>query len=101
MKAIRVRQVGGPQVLRLEDVPDPKPGPGQVVVRVHAAGVNPVDTYIRAGISQRKPELPWTPGYDAGAVVEAVGQGVTRFKPGDRVFTARTVTGAYAEKVLC
>ncbi len=101
MKAILVRDTGGPEVMKLETVPDPKPGPGQVVVKVEAAGVNPVDTYIRAGISYRKPDMPWTPGYDAGGVVKAVGSGVKSYKPGDRVYTARTVSGAYAELVLC
>jgi NADPH2:quinone reductase len=101
MKAIRVHQFGGPEVLKLEDVPDPKPGPKQVVVRVKAAGVNPVDTYIRAGTYARKPPLPYTPGLDAAGIVEAVGEGVTRVAPGDRVYTAGTVSGAYAEKALC
>src|SRR5947209_4332186 len=101
MKAIRVHEFGGPEVMKLEEVPDPKPGPGQVLVRVKAAGVNPVDTYIRAGISYRKPDMPWTPGYDAGGIVEAVGGGVKGFKAGDRIYTARTISGAYAELVLC
>lgn len=101
MKAIRVHEVGGPEVMKLEDVPDPRPEPGRIVVRVKAAGVNPVDTYIRAGISYRKPDMPWTPGYDAGGIVESVGTGVNKFKPGDRVYTARTVSGAYGELVLC
>lgn len=101
MKAIRVREFGGPEVLRLEDVPDPQAGPGQVVVRVHAAGVNPVDAYLRAGVYPVKPPLPYTPGSDAAGVVEAVGADVTRVKPGDRVYTAGTISGAYAELALC
>jgi NADPH2:quinone reductase len=101
MKAIRVQEFGPPSVLRLEDVPDPKPGPRQVLVAVKAAGVNPVDTYIRAGLYARKPTLPYTPGSDAGGVVEAVGAEVTRFKAGDRVYTAGTITGTYAQKTLC
>lgn len=100
MKAIRVHQFGGPEVLRLEDVPDPRPGAGQVVVALHAVGVNPVDTYIRKGIYGPK-EFPYTPGTDAAGVVEAVGEGVNAFKPGDRVYIAGAVSGAYAEKALC
>lgn len=101
MKAIRVHQFAGPEVMRLEDVPDPKPGPGQVVVRIHAAGVNPADTYIRAGTYARKPTLPYTPGMDGAGVVEAVGAGVSRVKVGDRVYTAGTLSGTYAERALC
>lgn len=100
MKAIQVRQFGGPEVLQLQEVPTPKPGPGQVLVRVHAAGVNPYDTYMRAGTYAVKPSLPYTPGSDAAGVVEAVGEGVARFKSGARVYTAQTVSGAYAEYAL-
>jgi len=100
MKAIRVHQFGDPQVMRLEDVPDPKPGPGQVLVRVYAAGVNPVDTYIRAGKYGPR-QFPFTPGSDAGGVVEAVGKGVRGFKPGQRVYTSGSITGTYAQLALC
>jgi NADPH2:quinone reductase len=100
MKAILVHQFGGPDVLRIEEVPTPKPGAGQVLVRIHAAGVNPYDTYMRAGTYAVKPPLPYTPGSDAAGVVEAVGEGVVRVKRGDRVYTARTLTGAYAEAAL-
>jgi NADPH2:quinone reductase len=74
-------------------------GPGQVLVRVHAVGVNPVDTYVRAGTYGPR-TFPFTPGSDAAGVVESVGAGVTRWHPGDRVYTSRTVTGAYAEKTV-
>ena len=91
--------------MKLEDVPDPTPANGQVVVRVHAVGVNPVDTYRRAGNAAQKPSLPYTPGSDAGGVVESVGAGVTSVKVGDRVYTGGTASGsadgAYAERVLC
>src|SRR5688572_21201847 len=100
MKAIQVREFGGPEVLKSVDVPDPKPGPGQLVVRVQAIGVNPVDTYIRAGWYGPR-EFPYTPGSDAAGVVEAVGDGVTKFRAGDRVYTAGTISGAYAERALC
>lgn len=99
MHAIRVHEFGPPEVLLLEHVPDPSPGPGQVLIRVKAAGVNPVDTYIRAGLFYKK-GLPYTPGSDASGVVEAVGEGVLAFRPGDRVYTSGTVTGAYAELCL-
>lgn len=101
MKAIRVHEFGGPEVMRLEEVPDPLPGPEQVVVRVHAAGVNPVDTYIRSGLHAVRPKLPYTPGMDAAGVVEAVGMNVKSVNVGERVYTAGTVSGAYAELALC
>ena len=97
MKAIRVHEFGGPEMLRLEDVPRPEPEAGQILVRVRATGVNPYDTYMRNGTYAIKPPLPYTPGSDASGTVEAVGHGVTRLKPGDRVYTANTLTGAYAE----
>src|SRR5258707_9847775 len=100
MKAIRVHQFGGPEVLKLEEVPTPKPDAGQLLVHVRAAGVNPYDTYMRAGTYAIKPQLPYTPGSDAAGTVEAIGTGVTKVKPGDRVYTARTLTGAYAEYTL-
>lgn len=100
MKAIRVQQFGGPEVLRIEDVPTPVPDSGQVIVKIHAIGVNPVETYQRSG-SNLALKLPWTPGMDAAGVVEAVGAGVTRFKSGDRVYTSDTITGAYAEFAVC
>lgn len=100
MKAILVRQFGGPEVLKLEEVPTPKPVAGQVLVRIHAAGVNPYDTYMRAGTYAVKPPLPYTPGSDGAGVIEAVGDGVKKVNVGDRVYTAKTVTGAYAEYAL-
>ena len=100
MKAIRVHDFGGPEVLKIQQMPDPKPEGGQVLVRIKAAGVNPVDTYIRAGVYARKPSLPYTPGTDAGGVVEAVGAEVKRVKVGDRVYTNGTITGTYAELAL-
>jgi len=100
MKVILVRQFGGPEVLRLEEAPTPKPAAGQVLVRIHAAGVNPYDTYMRAGTYAVKPPLPYTPGSDGAGVIEAVGDGVKKAKVGDRVYTAKTVTGAYAEYAL-
>ena len=101
MKAIRAHEFGGPEVLRLEEIDDPQAGAGQVVVRVKAVGVNPVDTYVRAGAYAVKPSLPYTPGFDAAGVVEAVGEGITRVSIGERVYTARTISGAYAELALC
>jgi NADPH2:quinone reductase len=100
MKAILVHEFGGPEVLKLEEVPTPKPAAGQVLVRIHGVGVNPYDTYMRAGTYAIKPPLPYTPGSDAAGVIEAVGDGVKKVKPGDRVYTARTLTGAYAEYAL-
>ncbi len=101
MKAIRVRQFADPEVMRLEEVPDLQPGRGEVLVNVKAAGVNPVDTYIRAGQYAKRPELPFTPGMDSAGIVASVGEGVTDVALGDRVYTAGALTGTYAEQVLC
>src|SRR5215211_7243084 len=99
MKAIRIHAFGGPEVLKFEDVPDPQPGPGQLVVRIRAAGVNPVETYIRSGIYGPK-EFPYTPGTDAAGTVEAVGLGVAA-KVGERVFVTGSLSGTYAQLALC
>lgn len=87
--------------MRLEELPTPAPAGSQVLVRIKAAGVNPVDTYLRTGNHAHAPELPYTPGKDGAGIVESIGEGVTKFKPGDRVYTANTVTGTYAEFALC
>jgi NADPH2:quinone reductase len=100
MKAIVVREFGGPEVLKLEEIPTPRPAAGQVLVRIHAAGVNPYDTYMRTGTYAIKPPLPYTPGSDGAGVIEAIGEGVHKVKPGARVYVAKTVTGAYAEYAL-
>ena len=101
MNATRVHKFGGPEVLRLEEVPTPQPGPGEVLVRMHAVGVNPVETYIRAGTYSRLPLLPYTPGNDGAGVIEQVGPDGDEFKPGDRVYTAGSISGTYAEFALC
>lgn len=100
MKAIRVHRFGGPEVLKLEEVPDPKVGPGQVVIRARAIGINPVETYVREGKYGPK-EFPYTPGSDAAGLIEAVGVNVTRFKPGDQVYTGGSLSGTYADLLLC
>ncbi|XP_059914762.1 quinone oxidoreductase isoform X2 [Gadus macrocephalus] len=100
MKAVCVSEFGGPEVLRLlSDVPVPTPGRRQVLIRVRACGVNPVETYIRAGTYARRPPLPYTPGSDVSGEVQEVGEEVTSFKAGERVFTTATLSGGYAE--LC
>lgn len=105
MRAIVVHQFGGPEVLTLEDLPDPSTGPGQVLIDNRAAGVNPVDAYIRAGQYARLPVLPYIPGWDGSGVVSAIGSGVTHLSSGDRVYfsgtTAGRSAGAYASRVLC
>lgn len=85
MRAICYAEHGGPEVLTVQDVERPEPGHGDLLVRVEAAGINPVDTYFREG-EYPVPELPWTPGSDAAGVVEAVGEGCEEFVEGDRVF---------------
>ncbi len=101
MKAIRVHECGGPEVMKLEELAKPVANAGQVLVKIHAAGVNPVDTYFRSGVSPSKPPLPYTPGMDGAGVVEAVGAGVTHVKPGDRVYVGDSLTGTYAEYAVC
>lgn len=103
MRAIVVRAFGGPEQLRLEEVPDPAPGPGEVLVRVHAVSVNTtLDVHLVAGASGMDVALPLVPGVDPSGVVEAVGEGVTSFKAGDRVagITELTTFGGYAELVV-
>ena len=97
MKAICVRNFGGPEVMVLEETQDLKPGPDQVLVRVKAAGVNPVDAYMRAGTYGRKPNLPYTPGMDGAGTVEALGKKVKGLKRGQRVYVESALTGTYAE----
>ncbi|HAZ08853.1 MAG TPA: NADPH:quinone reductase [Elusimicrobia bacterium] len=99
MKAIVVEKFGGPEVLKLKDVPEPKAGQEQILVALKAIGVNPVDTYIRAGTYARKAELPWTPGADAAGVVESAGAGAP-FKTGERVYVHGAVGGVYAQKAV-
>jgi len=101
MNAIRVQQFGEPEVLQIAEVPDLTPGPGQVLVRIHAAGVNPVETYIRSGKYAKLPPLPCTPGSDGAGVIAALGEGVSDWKVGDRVYLAGSLTGTYAEQALC
>ncbi len=91
MRAIRVREFGGPDVLRLEELPEPEPVDDEVLVRVQAAGVNPVDTYVRAGAYGKLPALPYTPGSDAAGVLQ----------DGARVYVAGSLSGTYAEYALC
>ncbi|RRJ85044.1 NADPH:quinone reductase [Aestuariirhabdus litorea] len=101
MKAIQAHEHGGIDVLKLEEVADLQPAEGQVLVSVKAAGVNPVDTYIRAGTNNYTAQFPHCPGKDAAGVVAALGKGVTRFKVGDRVYCAGNLTGSSAEQALC
>ncbi len=105
MKAIRVHKFGGPEVLQLDEVPDPVPGPGEVLVAIKAAGVNPADTYVRSGSYAIVPDLPYTPGGDAAGVVQAVGTGVRSLAVGDRVYISASQSqkpvGTYAELAVC
>lgn len=97
MKAIQMRATGGPEVLEYVDVPTPKPGPGQVLIRVKAAGLNFIEVYFRKGIY--KEELPLIPGHEAAGTVEELGPGVTGFSVGDRVVSTMA-RGSYAEYAL-
>lgn len=101
MKAIVVREFGAPDVLKLEEVADLEPNESQVLVRIEAAGINPVDTYIRTGTHAQKPSLPYTPGKDAAGIIEKTGVNISKFKAGERVLTTGSVTGTYAQFCLC
>jgi NADPH2:quinone reductase len=105
MRAVIVRAFGGPERLGIEEVRDPVPESSQVVVRVHAIGVNPYDTYVLSGTHALRPALPYTPGADAAGVIEQVGADAAGLKVGDRVYVGGTVVhdsqGAYAQKVVC
>lgn len=101
MRAVRVFEFGGPEVLKLQsNVAVPVPKDHQVLIKVHACGVNPVETYIRSGTYSRRPPLPYTPGTDVAGTVESVGDSVSAFKKGDRVFSSNTISGGYAEFAL-
>jgi NADPH2:quinone reductase len=99
MKAIRVSQFGGPSALEFLDLPELVPAAGQILVRLHAAGVNPVEAYIRAGRYPRLPALPYTPGFDGAGVVEQSQD--AWMPPGTRVFVTGSLSGTYAEVALC
>lgn len=104
MKAVRVHEYGGPEMLKYEDAPRPQAGPGEVLIKVHASSVNPVDWKVRAGYLQQmmKYKMPMIPGWDVSGVVEAVGAGATRLKAGDVVYCLADLSrdGAYAEYVV-
>ena len=100
MKAIRVQQFGGPEVMQLKNVPEPSPGPTQVLVHIRAIGINPVETYLRSGSNPNLP-LPYTPGTDAAGEVAALGALVRHLKPGARVYTSGSVTGTYSTVAIC
>ena len=97
MQAIRIHQFGGPEVLRLEDVPVPEPGPGEALIKVEATGINYVDVYHRTGLYPG--QLPLTLGREAAGTVERIGVGVTTCRPGDRV-VSEAVRGGYAQYAL-
>lgn len=101
MKAIQVHGFGGPEVMLLEEIRDLEPGNGQLLVRIKAAGVNPVDSYIRSGLYARLPPLPYTPGMDGAGIIQSIGEGVRCFAVGDRVYVAGSLTGTYADQALC
>ena len=100
MRAIVVARYGNPEELQLQEIPQPDPGPDQIVVHLEAAGVNPVDTYLRSGAQGYAPALPFTPGMDGAGTVEAVGKNIRSFEPGARVYVAGSLTGTYAEYCL-
>ncbi len=104
MKAVRIHSYGGPEVLQYEAAPRPKPGKGEVLIRVHAAGVNPIDWKVRAGYMKDfiPHSFPLILGWDVSGVIEKVGPNVPRFKKGDEVYSLpdHTRNGAYAEYIV-
>jgi NADPH:quinone reductase-like Zn-dependent oxidoreductase len=104
MKAVRVHEYGGPEALKYEDAPRPLPAAGEVLIRVHGAGVNPVDRAVRQGyFKDRMPyKLPMIPGWDVAGVIAATGSGASRLKPGDEVYgrTDLARDGSYAEYMV-
>ena len=104
MKAVRIHEYGGPEVLRFEEVPRPQPAAGELLIRVHAAGVNPVDWKVREGyLKDLLPySLPFIPGWDVSGTIEATGSGVTRFQKGDEVYSRPDIArdGAYATYIV-
>jgi len=101
MKAIRIEEFGNSEVLKIADVERPSPAEGQILVKISAIGVNPVDTYLRAGMYPVLPKLPFTPGMDAAGQIAEVGSAINDWQVGDRVYVVGTLTGAYAEFALC
>lgn len=101
MKGIEVKEFGDPKVMELVEKPTPEAGIGEVVVQVRAIGVNPVETYIRAGTYPKLPDLPYTPGGNVAGIISSRGPDVSQWQLGDRVYSAATISGAYAEMALC
>ncbi len=95
MRAVRVHKFGGPEELKLEEVPDPVAGPGEILLKIEAIGINPLDTYIRSGVHAICPPLPYTPGGDAAGTVILAGEGVIEFSAGDRVYMAAAAGGHF------
>jgi NADPH:quinone reductase-like Zn-dependent oxidoreductase len=104
MKAVRIHAYGGPEVLKYEDAPTPKPGQGEILVKVYAAGVNPVDWKVREGYRKDSlhHRLPLVPGWDFSGVVEAAGPGTGRLREGDEVYSRPDLMrdGAYAQYIV-
>lgn len=101
MKAIRVEKFGGPEVLVYSDVEKPTPQESELLIKVEAVGVNPVDTYVRAGVYPVLPSLPYTPGKDVAGTIAEIGKNVKGWRVGDRVYSSGTLSGGYAEFAIC
>ncbi len=101
MKAIQVHTFGPPEVMQYEEIAELHPVQNQIKIAVKAIGVNPVDTYIRAGIYPIKPDLPYTPGKDASGIITEIGPYVKNKKVGERVYTCGCLSGSYAEELIC
>lgn len=100
MEAIQIYTFGGPEVMLLDEINPLKAGPDEILVHVKAAGVNPVDTYIRSGLYGPK-QFPFTPGFDASGIVLEVGVNIENIAQGQRIFLSGSLTGTYAQQALC
>jgi NADPH2:quinone reductase len=96
MRAVRVHEFGAPEVMQVEEIADAVAGAGEVLIKIEAIGINPVDTYVRSGVYAMLPDLPYTPGGDAAGTVEAVGDGVSGYAAGDRVYMAAIAGGGHS-----
>lgn len=101
MKAIQVSNFGAPEVMQVVDLPIPKPDKNEILVKIEAAGINPVDSYIRQGTYPQLPELPYIPGMDGSGTIEEPGSECAGFTKGDRVYLSGSITGTYAQYALC
>ncbi len=101
MRKIVIHSFGEPTVMQVETVATPSPGADEILVKMSAIGINPVDTYIRSGKYGNLPQLPYTPGFDGAGTIVAMGKNITRYALGERVYLSGSISGTYADHALC